>query len=323
MLTKSAKEQNILFIIGIILVLLSAVLSVAFPLGTYTLTLATFGLAHVLTELHYIDNRFHPRLSKTLLQRIIALLLVIATLRFLQVLGLIPTSVSISLELACVTALVTLVTPVLAAKSCKLGIFATLICIALTIGVIFAPSITLLIFAILHNLTPVGFIAERLRGLVRFRALVACTVVFAILPLIILSGIPYNFLSKIGLIAPSLSFIDAGNLESHLQVFVPPQLDGEIAIHAFSAAVFLQCMHYAVVIGILPKWTDSKFSFEMEKYLNFLPWSDKTKFKFLVIALSMLLFIYFNQSFTDARMTYGIFAAVHAWVEIPILLLAL
>ncbi|AFZ24790.1 hypothetical protein Cylst_2584 [Cylindrospermum stagnale PCC 7417] len=44
---------------AIVLVLISAILSVAFPLATYTFTLATFGLTHILTELHYVDNRFY------------------------------------------------------------------------------------------------------------------------------------------------------------------------------------------------------------------------------------------------------------------------
>ena len=165
----------------------------------------------------------------------------------------------------------------------------------------------------MHNITPIGFIAERLRGLQRKFALIACFIVFALIPLIIISGYPYNFLSSLNLVAPSADILQAGNLQLHLGAFVPKELHQmAIAQNAFSAAVFLQCMHYAVVLGVLPNW---------EK--NFLVWNRQNIFEKVVIFLSTLIFIYFAQSFADARKLYSIAAAVHAWVEFPILLLAL
>ncbi len=304
-----------------ILVLISAIFSVACPLATYTFTLATFGLTHVLTELHYVNNRFHQRLENSLRLRISQLLLLVICFRSLQVFGLIPNWISITLELSCVVGLVALVIPILAKKDWRLGVLATILCVILTVGIFWSATLTLLLFAILHNITPVGFIAEKLRGWQRNRALFACAVVFFLVPVVILSGIPYKFLSSIGLVTLEASLFPVGGLEFHLGVFVPKQLHNQvIAIHAFSAAVFLQSMHYAVVIGVLPKWENAN---QFRTTNSFLTYYEQKQFRWLITFLSALLFVAFTISFINARAVYGIVAAVHAWVEIPILLLAL
>ncbi|AFZ24789.1 hypothetical protein Cylst_2583 [Cylindrospermum stagnale PCC 7417] len=79
-------------------------------------------------------------------------------------------------------------------------------------------------------------------------------------------------------------------------------------------------MHYAVVIGVLPQWDNAN---QWRTTNGFFPWHQQKQFRWLVTLLSALLFIGFARSFINARAVYGIAAAVHAWVEIPILLLAL
>lgn len=298
---------------AIAIVLISAMLSVAFPLATYTFTLATFGLTHVLTELHYVNNRFRQRLGNNFRWRISQLLLLIICVRSLQVLALIPTWVSVPLELSCVVGLVVLTIPALAKKDWRLGILGSVLCAFLTLGIFWSATLTLLLFTILHNITPVGFIAEKLQGKHRNYALFACAVVFVLIPVVILLGLPTQILSSVGFVALEASFVPVGGITFHLGAFVPPQLHEQaIAIPAFSAAVFLQSMHYAVVIGILPKWENPTQS----KMANRL-------FSWLVVFLSTLLFMGFTISFINTRAIYGIISAVHAWVEIPILLLAL
>ncbi len=306
---------------AIAFVILIALLSVALPLATYTLSLAAFGLPHVLTELRYVDARFNARLDSELRLGILQLLFLIATLRFLQVFYLIPSSAGILLELSCVIALIALVVPVLARRGWGFAIFGIGAIAAITAGTVTAPAQTLLIFAILHNLTPIGFLAERLRGKHRHFALIACAIAFAAIPLIILSGIPYSALASIHLVAPEASLLPAGGLSDHLGVFVPPQLHSEaIALHAFSAAVFLQCMHYAAVIGILPRFDNNT---TWAKPRAFFPWPHPNRFHCLITIIGALLFIGFAVSFRETRAIYGIAAAIHAWVEIPLLLLAL
>lgn len=235
--------------------------------------------------------------------------------------GIVNSSISVPLELICVIGLVILVIPILNIKDWKLAILGILICTILFAGVFWIPTLMMVLLAVLHNLTPIGFIAEKLRGLQRKFALFICFIVFVLTPLIIISGYPYNFLSSLNLVVPSANILQTGNLQLHLSAFVPQQLhENAIATHAFSAAVFLQCMHYAVVLGILPNWERNKNqNFE----INLLLWNRRSIFETVVIFLSTLIFIYFTQSFTDARKIYSIAAAVHAWVEFPILLLAL
>jgi len=304
-----------------LLILTAAFVSIAFPLATYTLTLASFGLAHVLTELRYVNFRFNQRLNVDLQRKIVILLLIIVNLRISALLGIVNSSISASLELICVIGLVALVIPVLKAKDGKLAILGILVCTILFVGVFWIPTLMMVLLAVLHNMTPIGFIAEKLRGLQRKFALIACFIVFALIPSIIISGLPYNFLSSLNLVAPSANILQAGNLQLHLGAFVPQQLqESTIGIHAFSAAVFLQCMHYAVVLGILPNWEKNA---KNNLKNSLLQWNRQNIFNKVVIFLSTLIFIYFAQSFTDARKLYSIAAAVHAWVEFPILLLAL
>lgn len=304
-----------------LLVLIAAFLSVAFPLATYTLTLASFGLAHVLTELRYVDFRFNQRLDVDLRKKIVILLLAIVNIRIIQIFGMLDSRIGVPLELICVIGLVMLVIPILKAKDWKLATLGILVCTILFAGVFWIPTLMMLLLAVLHNITPIGFIAEKLRGRERKLALLICFIVFAVIPSIIISGYPYNFLSSLNLVAPSANIIQTGNLQLHLGAFVPQQLHkNAIAQNAFSAAVFLQCMHYAVVLGILPNWEKNKNNnFES----HFLVWNHQSIFKKVAIFLSTLIFIYFAQSFTDARKLYSIAAAIHAWVEFPILLLAL
>lgn len=300
-------------IVAIALVLISAILSVAFPLATYTLTLATFGLTHVLTELHYVNNRFRQRLNNHLQIQISQLLFLIICVRSLQIFDIIPSWVGILLELGFVVGLVVIVIPILAKKDWRLGILGMTLSAILTMGIFWSASLTLLLFTVLHNITPVGFIAEKLRGKQRNYALLACAVVFIFIPLVIVSGIPNQVLSSIGGVALEAALFPVGGLDLHLGAFVPAQLrDQAIAIPAFSAAVFLQSMHYAVVIGILPKWESPEQSRK-----------SKSLFFWIVAFLSSLLFVAFTISFIKTRAVYAIVSAVHAWVEIPILLLAL
>ena len=147
-----------------LLILTAAFLSVAFPLATYTLTLASFGLAHVLTELRYVNYRFHQRLNIDLQRKIVILLLIIVNLRISQLLGIVNSSISVSLELICVIGLVAVVIPILKAKDWKLATLGILVCTILFTGVLWIPTLRRLLLAVLHSIPPIGFIAERLRG---------------------------------------------------------------------------------------------------------------------------------------------------------------
>ena len=74
-------------------------LTVWAPLATYTVTLAVFGLPHVLSELRYVDRRFGRRLDRRFLLPILLLLPMIVAVRASWVLHLIPTGPGLCGEL--------------------------------------------------------------------------------------------------------------------------------------------------------------------------------------------------------------------------------
>jgi hypothetical protein len=96
-----------------------------------------------------------------------------------------------------------------------------------------------------------------------------------------------------------------------------PWLEAPWAGDLFAAAAFLQCLHYLVVIGWLPRLGAGD-----EPAAPKLRWPEPRAFAGLVVASTALLAIGFLADFTGARAAYGVVASVHAWIEVPILLLA-
>ena len=307
-----------------IFVMLTATAAVAWPLLIYTSTLAIFGLAHVLSELRYVDSRFSPRLGWQLRIGLIGMLLAVVLVRVLFIMKMIDPGPRYVIELSLVAGLGAIVLPVLFRHGIIKGLIGTVVVMALGAGAVFAPLHTLLLLAVLHNLTPVGFLAERLRGAVRRGAMMLCLIVFVMIPMLIASGWPLAWLSFLGLHDPQLYvFASAGTLEHNLTAYLPRSIidmDGDMAVSFFAAAVFLQCMHYFVVIHILPR-LDSDGEWITPQ--NTVRWPSRTFFTMLMVAVGSVLLLMFFQSFSDARSVYSLIAAVHAWVEIPLLLLAM
>src|SRR5215475_8907360 len=81
------------------------VAAVAAPLLVYSLSLATFGLAHVLSELRYVDRRFGRSLGMSQVVAMGALLAGIVAARASGVFGLLDSTTAITAELGLVVAL--------------------------------------------------------------------------------------------------------------------------------------------------------------------------------------------------------------------------
>jgi hypothetical protein len=288
---------------GIAIVLVSAISAIAFPLTTYAATLATFGIAHVAIELRYIYSRFNRRLDRQTIVQLVGLVLAIATIRYVSIFGFIPSQIAQLLELGCGLGLVAIATHYLWIRNWKQGVIGTIVGCLLGIGIVCDPIATLVIFAIVHNLTPVGFIIER-QGFKSPRIIWICGAIFGLLPLLI---ILYQLSPIINL---PLEIKD-----TYLRAFIAPSWQqSAIAYPLFSAVAFLQCIHYAVVIGLFSQWTpDGADS----------PIRYPTKYFYLLLgSISILLFIAFQHAFVLTRAGYGVVASIHAWIEIPLLLIA-
>lgn len=294
--------------------LTSLVGAVALPLLTYTATLAIFGLAHVVTELHYVHARFGPRLHRRLSIVLLALLAGVVGARVAAMTGLLERETSLLLELALATALVASTLPLMWRRGAWSFGTATLIGVALLAGLLISPIHTLLFFAVAHNITPIGFLVEAAPPRRRALTALGTATIFVGVPLLIATGWPATLLGEWGASGAEVSLLPAGPLSAHLGAYFPAAWHEYAWVHhAFSAVVFAQCMHYAVVIGVMPKLLGEDSFASRRKWTWWLG--------IVGICATMLVLFWFD--FSGARRIYGIAATVHAWVEIPILILSL
>lgn len=298
-------------------ILLTAALAAAMPLFVYSTTLATFGLAHVLSELRYVDGRFGPRVGRRLRLWLGALLLAVVLSRIGRIAGWLQGDWVTAMELGFVLALGAGALPALRGAGPMAWIVALTALGGLAAGLIVSPLAAMMTLAVLHNWTPLGFVAEALRGAERRRAMAIGALVFGLVPALLASGLPIRALDAAGLYFPELTLLGTGPLAKNLYVYVPRAWhDSALAAPLFSAVVFAQCMHYATVIHVLPA---------LDGQTRTGPLSGLRPGVFFggVLALGTLLLFGFTQDFGQARSVYGVAAAVHAWVEVPLLILAL
>jgi hypothetical protein len=295
-----------------------ALLATAAPLWTYAVTLALFGLPHVAVELRYVDQRFGGRLDRALALALGGGLLGIVLLRTAGVVGIGSAGSRAAIEFALGAWLIAALLPRLLVR----GPWPALVGVLLLASALWlaaaAPLAALVAFAVLHNLTPVGFLAERLRGPARRRALAWCALAFGLVPIAIATGWLPALLGDLGLEASLAGPPGIGELDEHLGVFVPAAWRGrDFAFDLFAAAALLQCLHYVVVIGVLPRLGGT-----VEGSPPRCRWPAPRVFAGLVAGSALLLCAGYAADFGSARAVYGIVAAIHAWIEVPVLLLA-
>ncbi len=295
------------------LIVAAFALATAAPLATYTLALAIFGLPHVLSELRYVDYRFAPRIDATRKAVFVACLggIVLGRLAFSA--DLVAAWQTVTLELMLNAGMAAAVLPLVGRRPA----------VAVLVFLLFAlawrfPFQTLALLAVAHNLTPVAFLADAMQGAARRRMLRLAAIVFVALPALIISGLPQAWLARVGLFAPDLSAFDVGPLALHLGIYLPAELHGASwATAAFSAAVFAQLMHYAAVIDWLPRLIPK------EPTRTMLRWPRAHVFWVSVAAAALAMLALFAIDYYSARIVYGLAAAVHASIEIPLIAVAL
>jgi hypothetical protein len=108
-----------------------------------------------------------------------------------------------------------------------------------------------------------------------------------------------------------------GPAERHMGAFLPPEMIGERAAYAaFAGAVFAQIMHYLAVIVILPR-------LQPVTAATLVPWPKGMAYwGFCAVACGALIAFYLAD-YGQAKSLYGLFAAIHSWIEVPILIAAL
>ncbi len=144
---------------------------------------------------------------------------------------------------------------------------------------------------------------------------------FLLVPAALVAGVADPVLAPFGGARLDAALLRTGPLNAHIGVFVPRSLFGwSRAEHLFAAATYLQCCHYAVVIGVLPRLSRAGAPGAPRPLVR---WPSRRVFLAILVAAAGLSLWGFASAFGDARAVYGIAAALHAWVEVPVLLLAL
>lgn len=297
------------------LALLAVAAAVLAPLAAYSVTLAAFGAAHVLSELRYVDRRFGRALGLRRVAAMGAFLAGAVLARSVGVFGWAEPAFAAGAELTCVTALVLCGA---IGGSVPRRSFAVLLALALGGASLASPFDTLIALSLLHNFTPLAFLWEIAPRERRPAVMGAAIATFIGLPLVVASGLPRRLLA--GLVPHELDPIGAGPLAEHIYVYVPrPLLAYDGAIDLFSAAVVAQCAHYAAVILVLP----AILAIWQPGARGLAPWPRGLLFAALLVLASLAVFVPFLADFTGARALYGIAASVHAWIELPLIVIAL
>ncbi len=285
---------------------LAATLCALFPLPVYLVTLAAFGLAHVVTELKYLDERFAGRWPRKTTLVVFALLALVVGLRLSMLAGRLAPATERWIELTAIAALVAVALPLLVRGGAARGALGAAITIVPLAGAWIDPLTALVAFAVLHNVTPVLFVSERRDLADRARSLRGGAIVFGAVPILV--ALAAAALARGSTIDPA-----------HAGAFVPrPLIETSFAFPLFAAATYLQCMHYGAVLLVLPRLPRDADASRR----SLVRWPSPRVFAALVALAALALVPLYARSFADARAAYGVLSAVHAWIEIPVLLLA-
>jgi hypothetical protein len=306
--TAAARGAAVAFVAACFLAVAAA------PLAVYALAIAVFGLAHVGAELRFVDRSFAGLLPKPFVLGVAACVAVAAAARLCGQTGALTPTGAVTLELAAGAAMAL----VAAAAMRRRRAVAVLTLAGLVAGTVVAPWETFLAFAIAHNLTPLAFVADAAPPRDRALWVGLLLIPFVILPLLIATGWPGDLLARTGLFAPEAAPLAVGPLDANLPAWVPMSLlDSDHAIPLFSACVFAQTMHYAAVIHLLPRLVGEA------PRATLAPWPPRRLFLLGLATAAAALALVFAMDYALARRIYALAALVHAWIEIPILLLAL
>ena len=184
-----------------------------------------------------------------------------------------------------------------------------------SIAVLLALAVSMRALALAGSVDAVTAIVVELGGV--------AVMAFVVVPLLIATGLPAVGMAALGGFASDRTFGSVGVLSSHLRVFVPRGwFAPETATHVFAAATYLQLMHYGAVLLVLPRLLSVRGD-ERAGDAPLFPWPRWPVLVLAIAAAALATSALFVQDLRGTRAAYGLLAAVHAWIEIPMLLLAM
>jgi hypothetical protein len=271
------------------------------PIILYLIALSVFGLPHVLWEMAWVRRVWGASLPRMTCLYLLAALLLQACARFALWFDRIDAPTAAACDTATL-ALALLATLTLrhhvAPQRRRLFIVIALLIPAALIAVADTPHVLMLLFtlAIAHNFTPIALVPRDAR-IGRWPARTVMIAVFTA-PLLLFAA----------LWALALPFSLPGSLRP-AEFGWAQSISPRLAAALLPALVWAQCLHYLAVIYLMPRSIGQAW-----KGLPLRP---------VALAASGLLLVYFTADFKAARGLYAVAAGVHAWLEWPLILLAL
>lgn len=274
------------------------------PLPLYLFSLALFGLPHIVWEMGFLRSRYAARWPTQWWIALWAVLLVQALARGAVWLGKYPADSSRVVDMLALflLGLIVLFAPMRAGWLVRNAgmVLAGAIMWLLQRGEL---VVALLLLAVSHNFTPLAMAWDLAREHRPARRLAWSITGLLMLPLLVaLSGWE-------GSMSPAVFASHAWTLDGQ----IPAGIVGASRGALLSALVLAQCLHYYCVIILLPQ-AEAQRTGEPVIPLQF-------RSAFILAAIVLL--AYFLHDFSKARQFYAVAAGVHAWLEWPVLLMAL
>lgn len=276
------------------------------PLSLYLVALAVFGLPHVVWEMTFLRRLYGGRWPDVWWRGLMAVLLLQALLRCAFWQDRVPAEVVVAGDLLTLMLLLLLVAAAPAGTrwpARAMGLAAGLVVGAM---LVWGDGMwVLLLLAMAHNFTPVAFAWDMARRNVGATADAAWLTGLFLLPLLV---------ALMGCVLP----LEALTPPAAVTGFAP-LLDGQLPADwsnrraLWSGLALAQCFHYYAVIRLLPAVDQAARGRPLFTPLT----------RALALAAAALLLAYFLADYGHARKLYGVAAGVHAWLEWPLLIMAL
>jgi hypothetical protein len=276
----------------------AGVLALWQPVALYLSVLAWLGLPHVLWEATWVSRAWLPSLPRTVWFGVAAALATQALTRSALAMDRIDAMTAANADLVSLALAVAAVLPLLRGASVGVWLarFLALIAIpALLVSTGTAGAIGVLVgLSIVHNFTPIGLVPSRWRFAgMRLQHL-----------LLALFAAPLLLFVILALIEPPLP---SGTLPAEADWVAA--LSPRLAAALLPALVWAQCLHYLSVLYLIPKAMGPSWS-----GLPLRP---------LALAVCGSLTVCWMTEPVMARRLYAIAAGMHAWLEWPLILVAI
>jgi hypothetical protein len=274
------------------------------PLPLYLVSLALFGLPHIIWELGFLRSRYAARWPTQWWIALWVVLLLQALARGAVWLGTYPAESSRIVDILALflLGLIVLFAPM------RVGWLVRIAGMALAGAIMWLLEQgdlagALLVLAISHNFTPLAMAWDMARDHRPARRLAWTITGLLMLPLLVAAS------GWEGGMLPAAFASHAWTLDGQ----IPTSVGGSHRQAVMSAVVLAQCIHYYCVIILLPRAEARRIDAAVIP-VRIYP---------VFFLAALLLLAYFLHDYASARQFYSVAAGVHAWLEWPVLLMAL